>query len=211
MILYNMELLSIFVYHILLLHFIPPENKKCDYRSSRTKNTNSDSRQTNSMWNGCTNTHKQWWNLRFYQIHIICVCRNKRIIPERKYTFFHIITLVWHNYDTTSVQRIQQFFADTIFLFSWYAILTENRKGCGNTQQRHRRASQPASNLGRITKESPCRSMGTDTIKKRTQTKFDLGSLWWRQQRLDLIKDALRQAVARGAHPRRIWLVRVLL
>ena len=76
-------------------------------------------------------------------------------------------------------REYNSFSVTPFFLFSWYAILTENRKGCGNTQQRHRRASQPASNLGRITKESPCRSMGTDTIKKRTQIEFDLGSLWW--------------------------------
>ena len=58
-----------------------------------------------------------------------------------------------------------------LFLFSWYAILTENRKGCDNAKQGHRRASQPVADPVRITKKSPRRSVRTDTLKQKREPK----------------------------------------
>ena len=56
--------------------------KKCGYRSNRTKNANSDSRQTNLHKR--VSSHKQKRNLHFYQILSVCVTdmQKERNIPK---------------------------------------------------------------------------------------------------------------------------------
>jgi|GEM_PF-2346523 len=84
---------------------ISSKNKKCDHRSSRTKNANLDSRQTNTAGKiFFTPTESKFAFLS----NAICGCEKSIILPKALY--FPDIQLVWHPHLSIFLRILQEIF-----------------------------------------------------------------------------------------------------